>query len=104
MRLAGSPIIVPAVRGFRSDDAVVHILNSRTSKILCLMQLLRHLLFSTARHSFSFSAQHVPGINNQLADALSRFHWQDFHLLAPEAQPLSTPIPPQLLVDLTSIL
>ena len=60
---------------FRSDnDAVVHILNSRTAKIACLMRLLRHLLLSAACHSFSSSAQQVPGINNQLADALSRFH------------------------------
>ena len=57
----------------------LRILNSRTSKIPCLMRLLLHLLLS---------AQHVPGVNNQLANALSRFHWQDFHLLAPEAQPL----------------
>ena len=90
---------------FHSDnDAVIHMLNSCTSKISRLMRLLRHLLLSVARHSFSFSAQHVPGINNQLADTLSRFHWQDSRLLAPEAQPLSTPVPPQLLTDLTSLL
>ena len=52
----------------------------------------------------SFSALHVPGVNNQLADALSHFQWQDFRLLAPEAQPLPTPVPPQLLTDLTSLL
>ena len=57
---------------FRSDnDAVVHILNTRTSRVPCLMRLLRSLLFSAARHSFSFSSLHVPGVNNQLADALS---------------------------------
>ena len=53
---------------FRSDnDAVVHMLKSCTSKIPCLMRLSRHLLLSAARHSFSLSAQHVPGDNNQLA-------------------------------------
>ena len=40
---------------FRSDnDVVLHMLNSRTLKIPCLMRLLRHLLLSAARHSFSF--------------------------------------------------
>ena len=73
------------------NDAVVHMLNSRTLKIPCLMRLLRHLLLSAARHSFSFSAQHVPGVNNQLADALSRFHWQDFHLLAPDSSSSTAP-------------
>jgi len=68
------------------------------------MGLLHHLLLYPARHSFSFSAQHIPGVNKQLADALSHFHWQEFHRLAPDAQPLPTTIPPQLLTDLTSLL
>ena len=73
---------------FRSDnEAVVHILNTWTSKVPSLMQLLRSLLLSAARHSFSFSARHVPGVNNQIADALSRFRWQDFRQLVPDAQP-----------------
>ena len=54
---------------FRSgNEAVVHMLNSRTSKIPSLMQLLRNLLLSAARYSFSFSAQHIPGVFNQIAD------------------------------------
>ena len=80
---------------FRSDnEAVVHILNTQTSKVLSLMQLLRSLLLSAARDSFSFSARHVPGVNNQIADALSRFRWQDFRQLVPDAQPHPTWIPP----------
>lgn len=86
---------------FRSDnEAVVYILNSRTSKIPVLMRLLRHLLTSAAHFNFSFSSQHVPGIHNCIADALSRFHWQEFRRLAPEAQLLPISVPPQLLTDL----
>ena len=89
---------------FRSDnDAVVHVLNSRTFKVPCLMRLLHSLLLAAALHSFSFSAQHVPGINNQTADALSRFCWQAFRQLVPEAQLHPTWIPPDLLADLTSL-
>jgi len=66
------------------------------------MRLLRSLLFAAARHSFSFSSQHVPGVSNQLADALSCFNWQEFHRLALEAQPLPTVVPPELLAELTS--
>ena len=88
---------------FRSDnEAEVHILHTRTSRLSCLMRLLCGLLFSVAHHSFSFSSQQVPGINNQLADALSRFNWQEFWHLAPDAQPRSTVVPPDLLALLTS--
>ena len=88
---------------FCSDDAVVHIVNSRTSKVPCLMRLLRSLLFAAACHSFTFSAQHVPGITNQIADALSRFRWQEFRQLVPHAQLHPTPIPPDLLTNLTAL-
>ena len=68
---------------FRTDNkAVVYILNSRTSKVPVLMQL------------------HVPGIHNCIADALSRFHWQEFRRLAPKAQLHPVSIPPQLLEEL----
>ena len=86
---------------FRSDnEAVVYILNSRTSKIPCLMRLLRLLLASAAHFNFSFTSQHVPGILNNIADALSRFHWQEFRRLAPEARSLPVAIPSQLLEEL----
>lgn len=81
---------------FRSDnEAVVHMLTSRTSKVPCLMHLLRQLLSAAARFSFTFTAQHVPGVHNSIADALSRFHWQEFRRLAPEAQlhPVVVPLP-----------
>lgn len=66
------------------------------------MLLLCALLLAATRHCFSFSAQHIPGVTNLIADALSRFHWQDFHRLASEAHPHLTLIPPQLLEDLIS--
>ena len=66
------------------------------------MRLLRSLLFSAAHHSFSFSSYHVPGVSNQLADALSRFNWQEFRRLATDAQPFPTLVPPKLLAHLTS--
>lgn len=82
---------------FRSDnEAVVHILLSRTSKVPCIMRLLRLLLSAAARFNFTFTSQHIPGIHNNIADALSRFHWQDFRRLAPWAHPYPVPVPHQL--------
>ena len=68
------PVVIAAhVRGhqwcrrhvlFRWDnDSVLPNLNARTSKVLCLMHLLRTVLLAAARHSFSFSAWHIPGVN-----------------------------------------
>ena len=62
------------------------------------MHLLRDLLLSAARWGFSFTAAHVPGVENKIADAISPFRWQDFRQLAPEAY-LSPCLISQLLLD-----
>jgi len=88
---------------FRSDnEAVVSILNHRTSKVPILMRLMRSLLLAAARFNFSFSSQHIPGVHNSIADALSRFNWQEFRRVAPSAHQFPTPIPHQLIAELTS--
>lgn len=87
---------------FRSDNlAVVSILNSRTSKDHLIMHLMRNLLMSAAYFGFTFHAQHVPGLQNKIADALSRFQWQTFHLLAPAADANPVEIPQSLWEELT---
>ena len=71
---------------FCSDNkAVVHILNSRTSKVPSIMRLMLSLLLSVARFNFSFSVQHIPGVLNEVTGALSRFNWQAFRRLTPTA-------------------
>ena len=78
---------------FRSDnEASVAILSARASKCPVLM-CLRDLLLSAARWGFSFSAAYVPGVDNKIADAISRFRWQDFRCLAPEAQAAHCTVP-----------
>lgn len=62
------------------------------------MHLLRDLLLSAACWGFSFSSTHVPGIQNNVADAISCFRWQEIRRLAPEAQLIPCPIP-QILLD-----
>ena len=85
-----------------NNKVVVHILNSQTSPVPYLMRLLGHLLVSAARFNFSFASCHIPGVFNSIADALSRFHWQEFRRLAPDAQQEPVPLPHQLLEELTS--
>ena len=86
---------------FCSDNtAVVEVLRSGTSRDSNLMVLLRHLSLLAARHSFVFTARHVPGKSNAIADAISRFESQRFHQLAPYASPTASPITPLVLAQL----
>ena len=86
---------------FCSDNtAVVEVLRSGTSRDSNLMVLLRHLSLLAARHSFVFTARHVPGKSNAIADAISRFEFQRFHQLAPHASPTATLVPPWVLDQL----
>jgi hypothetical protein len=52
---------------FRSDNtSVVEVLRTGTSRDQHLMVLLWYLLLMAARHSFTFTASHVPGKLNPL--------------------------------------
>lgn len=66
------------------------------------MHLLRDLLLSAAQFSFTIISVHVPGVQNKVADAISRFRLQEFRRLFPEALSTSCQIPQHLLNSLTS--
>ena len=79
---------------FHSDSrAVVDIINSQTSKDIKVMYLIRKLVLSCLRHNILFRAVHIPGINNNLADSLSRLQVELFQALAPKACPFPVSIP-----------
>ena len=52
--------------------AVVAVLQRRSAKSPPLMQLLRCISLFSAFYGFHFSAKHVPGVLNEVADALFR--------------------------------
>ena len=86
---------------FCSDNtAVVEVLRSDTPQDSNLMVLLRHLSLLAARHSFAFTARHVPGKSNAIADTISRFEFQRFRQLAPYVSPTAMPVPPLVLAQL----
>ncbi len=58
---------------FNSDNtAVVALLNAGSVKHWALMHLMRCLTFLAAKFNFVISAAHIKGVDNTLADALSR--------------------------------
>lgn len=71
---------------FRSDCLpVVQAIEKGSTPKRKLMQLLRHLQTLAARHAFVFRCVHIAGLDNQLADALSRNDLQGFRRLCPQA-------------------
>ena len=76
--------------------ATVQVISATYSKEFYLMHLVRFLVFFAAHFHFWFSAIHIAGRANSLADALSRNIATLFLSQAPLVQPSPTPVPPQL--------
>ena len=75
------------------NEAVVAIINKQSSKCPQIMRLLRFFVLQCLKNSVVFSARHVAGRNNDVADALSRFQMQKFWKIAPGAKPEGLPVP-----------
>ena len=84
---------------FKVDNiAVVHVLNNTYSKDQHLMHLIHTLVFLASRFEFWFSASHIEGKANIIADTLSRNNLQLLFLQAQDLKHFSPPhFPPQLL-------
>jgi hypothetical protein len=83
---------------FRCDNmSVCHIINSMTCKSKIIMNFVRKFVLQCLKHNIWFKCKHIPGINNSIADSLSRFDFQRFRQLAPDAEKVAVPVPLQLL-------
>ena len=79
------------------NQAVVEIINWRSSKDQEAMHLLRCLSFAEARFGFFITAKHISGIHNILADALSRDNVPFFLSHFPQASHAPAKVPPEIL-------
>lgn len=61
-----------SVRVFCDNEGAVAVVNSGYSKVAQIMHLLRCLFFIRARFDLHLEAVHIPGVQNGLADAISR--------------------------------
>ncbi|CAH3196505.1 unnamed protein product, partial [Porites evermanni] len=52
------------------NQAVIAILSAKSSKIPCVMNLVWLITFQTLSFNFTFTAEHVPGVNNVIAEYL----------------------------------
>ena len=86
---------------FQSDNlSVVSILQSGLCRARHLAFCFHELSTRAVLNNFTFTAKHVPGWRNSASDALSRFHFQDFRSLVPDANTDSTPVPQAVLSKL----
>ena len=60
------------MQAFCDNTAAVGAINARVSKDKHMMHILRCLFFIEAYHQFQLTARHFPGIQNTMADDLSR--------------------------------
>ena len=75
------------------NQALVAIVNNRTSKSKYIMQLVRPLVLLCMRSNIQVRAKHISGVQNELADCLSRFQMDRFKKLAPMADQTPSDIP-----------
>ena len=78
------------------NQAIVQVWQSGLSCSSSLMCLVRALFFVAACYNFHVLICHIPGINNSIADSLSRMQLKRFRSLAPKANPNPTPTPANL--------
>ena len=81
------------------NQSIVQVWESGLSRSSDLMHLVRALFFIAARHNFHVMICHIPGIDNSIADALSRMQLTRFRSLAPDANDHPTPTPASLTLD-----
>ena len=77
------------IRCYSDNAAVVFAINRGTARDQQLMRILRSLFFFCATFDITLAAQHLPGVRNTSADALSRNNLSLFFSLNPQAH--STP-------------
>lgn len=81
------------------NQALVAILNKKTSKVKSIMHLVRILVLHCLRNNIEFKSNHLPGHLNCQADALSRLQVARFKALAPNSDKVPTNIPSDLLPE-----
>ncbi|XP_065196629.1 uncharacterized protein LOC135828125 [Sycon ciliatum] len=68
------------------NSAVCTAWESGTCRHAGVMALIRSTMQLTARHNFCLLVRHIAGVDNSIADALSRAQFQRFRRLVPDAE------------------
>lgn len=77
------------------NEALVYVINKQSCKDKNLMFFVRKLVLVCLQYNILFKAKHVKGVNNTLADSLSRLQLDTFKHLAPvhmKREPTDIPV------------
>ena len=87
-KLSGRQVII------HTDNLpIVHAWHKGSSTSHLIMSLTRSILMIAANNEFAISLQHIPGVRNEAADALSRLKLDAFQRLMPSSDPQGTVVP-----------
>ena len=78
------------------NHAVVQIINKKSSKSPQVMALVRKFVLDTHHINIIFRAEYINTKINAVADFIPRCQWRRFRSLAPQADPVPTPLPPDI--------
>ena len=92
---------------FLTDNLpITQIWQAGSSRSPSVMFLIRKLFLTAARDGYSISLKHIPGVYNNIADAISRFQVGKLKQLLPDVDPSPTELPittMELLQDIHNI-
>ena len=69
-----------------NNASVVHIMAKASTSSKTMMALVRTFALLSMQHNVHMHIQHITGVNNEIADALSHFEMDRFHQLCPHAE------------------
>jgi len=99
VQMYGSSMANHAITFVSDNEAVVAVINKTTSKHKQIMALVRTLVSACLKYNILFNSRHLPGVDNTLADSLSRFQVDQFKRLAPWARDQPDPVPQHLQLE-----
>lgn len=67
------------------NKGVLYAINCLSSGNVMVVRILRHIVWYCLRYNIWLKARHLPGVENSIADSLSRFQMNIFRLLVPDA-------------------
>lgn len=97
LEIWGETLSNKRIQFFTDNMAVVHIINSNTSKDPSSMKLMRRFMINVLKYNIVFQATHIPGLSNVAADQLSRLQIDEFHKQFPGMDKEGVRVPPHVM-------